>query len=70
MAELHEGLCGNYPDGWTLAHCTYMQGYYCPTMKQDAENYVKRCDRYQRYASIPRVLFEALYLVTSHWLFT
>ena len=46
-----------------------MQGYYCPTMKHDAENYVKRCDRYQRYASIPRVLFEALNLVTSHWLF-
>ena len=39
-------------------------------MKQDAENYVKRCDRYQRYAPIPHVTSKALNPVTSHWLVT
>ena len=35
LAELHEGICGNYPSGLTLAHRAYTQGYYWPTMKQD-----------------------------------
>ena len=38
-------------------------------MKQDAKNYVKRCDWCQRYALIPRVPFEALNPVTSPWSF-
>ena len=28
LAELHEGVCCNYPSGRTLAHHAYMQGYY------------------------------------------
>ena len=35
LAELYEGVCGNYPSGLTLAHRAYTQGYYWPTMKQD-----------------------------------
>ncbi|KAL6319794.1 hypothetical protein AAG906_036854 [Vitis piasezkii] len=35
LAELHDGVCGNYPSGLTLAHRAYTQGYYWPTMKQD-----------------------------------
>ena len=69
MSELHEGVCGNHPGGWTLTHRAYMQGYYWPTMKHDAKNYVKRCDRCQRYATIPRVPSEVLNLVTSPWPF-
>ena len=38
-------------------------------MKQDAENYVKRCNRCQRYTPIPCVPYEALNLVTSLWSF-
>ena len=52
-----------------MTHRAYMQGYYWPTMKQDAKNYVKRCDRCQRYATIPRVPSEVLNLVTSPWPF-
>ena len=66
LVELHEGVCGNRSGGWTLAHHAYTQGYYWPTMKQDAKSYVKRCDRYQRHTPIPRVSFEALNQVTIH----
>ena len=66
MSELHEGVCGNRSGRRTLAHHAYAQGYYLPTMKQDAESYVKRCDRCQRHAPIPRVSFEALNQVTIH----
>ncbi|KAL6323362.1 hypothetical protein AAG906_029369 [Vitis piasezkii] len=39
------------------------QGYYWSTMRQDAKNYVKRCDRCQRYAPIPCMPSKALNLL-------
>ena len=45
------------------------QGYYWPTMKQNAEGYVKKCDRCQRHAPIPRMLFEVLNPITNPWPF-
>ena len=44
LAELYEGICGNHPGGRTLAHRAHTQGYYWPTMKSDAVDYVKKCD--------------------------
>ena len=38
-------------------------------MKQDIENYVKRCDRCQRYTPIPRMPSEVLNPITSPWPF-
>ena len=69
LAELYESVYRNHPGERTLAHHAYMQGYYWPTMKQNAENYVKRCDWCQRHAPIPHVPFEALNPVTSPWPF-
>ena len=40
LAELHEELCGNHPGGRTLAHRAHTQGYYWPTMRSDAVDYV------------------------------
>ena len=69
LAELHEGVCGNHIGERTLAHRAHSQEYYWPTMKQDAENYIKRCDRCQRHTPIPRMLSEVLKPVTSPWPF-
>ena len=52
LAELHEGICGNHPGGRTLAHRAHTQGYYWPTMRADAANYTRKCDRCQRLAPI------------------
>ena len=62
-------MCGNHADRRTLAHHAHSQGYYWPTMRQDVENYDKRCDRCQRYTLIPHMPFEVLNQVTSPWLF-
>ena len=51
LAELHERVCGNHSGGRSLAHRAHSQGYYWPTMKQDATAYVKKCDKCQRYGS-------------------
>ena len=53
----------------TLAHHAHSQGYYWPIMRQDAENYVKMCDRCQMYAPIPRMPSEVLNPITSPWPF-
>ena len=55
LAEFHEGICGNHPGGRTLAHRAHTQGYYWPTMKSDATDYVCKCDLCQRQAPILRL---------------
>ena len=52
LAELHEGICGNHTGGRTLAHRAHTQGYYWPTMKSDAVDYIKKCEPYQRMSPI------------------
>ena len=48
LLELHESICENHPGGRTLAHRAHTQGYYSPTMKSNASDYVKKCDPCQR----------------------
>ena len=69
LSELHEGVCGNHSRGRTLAHRAHSQGYYWPTMRQDAEIYVRKCDKCQKHAPIPHVPAEILNSVTSPWPF-
>ena len=69
LSELHEGVCDNHSGGRTLAHRVHSQGYYWPTMKQDAEIYVRKCDRCQKHAPIPHMPVETLNAVTSPWTF-
>ena len=69
LAELHEGICGNHPGGKTLAHRAHTQGYYWPTMKADAANYTKKCDRCQRLAPILKSSVQDLISISSPWPF-
>ena len=69
LAELYEGICNNHTRGRSLAHHAHSQGYYWPTMKQDVEGYVKKCDRYQRRAPIPRMPSKVLNPITNPWPF-
>ena len=69
LAELHEEVCGNHPDGITLAHKAHTQGYYWPTMRADVAAYVKKCDRCQRQALMSRMPTQDLATITSPWLF-
>ncbi|XP_074326820.1 uncharacterized protein LOC141664764 [Apium graveolens] len=45
--EIHEGIYGNHSGGGLLALKALRQGYYWPTMKEDAFKFVKACDRCQ-----------------------
>ena len=69
LAELHEGICGNYLGGRTLAHRAHTQGYYWPTKKSDAVDYVKKCDPCQRMSPILKSPMQDLVSISSPWPF-
>ena len=69
LVELHEGICGNHPGGRALAHRAHTQGYYWPTMKADAVDYVKKCDPCQRMSPVLKSPAQDLISISSPWSF-
>ena len=70
LVELHEGICGNHPGGRTLAHRAHTQGYYWPTGKIDAADYVKRCDPCQQMSPILKSPVQDFVSISSTWPFS
>ncbi|XP_022874149.1 uncharacterized protein LOC111392970 [Olea europaea var. sylvestris] len=54
LREVHEGVCGNYSGGLSLAQKILRRGYYWPTLKRDALEFVRKCDKCQRFFSVQR----------------
>ena len=54
LRELHEGIYGSHIIGSSLTLKTLRNGYFWPTMKVDAPDLVKRCNKCQRHAYVPR----------------
>ncbi|XP_048493061.1 uncharacterized protein LOC125493630 [Beta vulgaris subsp. vulgaris] len=50
IEEIHEGICGNHIGRKTLALKALRAGFYWPSMLADAQAYVKKCDKCQRFA--------------------
>ena len=69
LREVHEGICSNHASGYFLAQKIIRQGYYWPTLKQNAWEFAKKCDKCQRFAPIPRSHPEKLTAMTSLWPF-
>jgi transposase InsO family protein len=69
LKDIHEGECGNHTAGRSLYSKILRTGYYWPTMKQDAEEYAKKCDACQRHSNIYHQPAEPMYPVLSPWPF-
>ena len=52
LEEIHEGVCGNHSGGQSFAHKALTAGYYWPYMMTEAREYVKKCDKCQRFAPL------------------
>ena len=52
LNEIYDRVCGNHAWGQSLAHKALLQGFYWPTMKQDAADYMKKYDKCQRYSAL------------------
>ncbi|XP_052172158.1 uncharacterized protein LOC127788082 [Diospyros lotus] len=54
LKEIHAGHCDNHARALSLAQKALRQGFYWPTIKQDAIELVKRCDKCQMFAKVSR----------------
>ncbi|KAL2236614.1 UNVERIFIED_CONTAM: Retrovirus-related Pol polyprotein from transposon [Sesamum indicum] len=51
LQEIHEGNCGNHSGARSLAQKVTRQGYFWPTMMKDCKEFVRRCEKCQKFAS-------------------
>ena len=70
LQEIHEGICENHTGRQSLAYKALRQGYFWPTMKTDAMSFAKKCDKCQRFSSIPISRLKKLTSMTLPWPFT
>ncbi|KAI5355992.1 hypothetical protein L3X38_008887 [Prunus dulcis] len=69
LREVHNGVCGDHSGSRSLAYKVFRQGYFWPTMHQDANTLVKKCDKCQRFGNIPHIPAEPLTPIVSPWPF-
>ncbi|XP_050217341.1 uncharacterized protein LOC126668172 [Mercurialis annua] len=69
MKELHEGTCGAHDGASTLVRKALLQGYYWPTMKEQATTLVRGCWPCQQHALVPRKQASEMKPIGSAWPF-
>ncbi|XP_077223340.1 uncharacterized protein LOC143856945 [Tasmannia lanceolata] len=52
LQETHEGICGEHMGGKALAIKVLLRGLYWPTLRRDALDLVKKCERCQKFSPI------------------
>ncbi|XP_012846962.1 PREDICTED: uncharacterized protein LOC105966933 [Erythranthe guttata] len=52
LKEVHEGWCSNHEGARTIVQKLLRAGYYWPTMKMEATQYVRRCPNCQAHAIV------------------
>ncbi|KAM2020098.1 hypothetical protein ACFX1T_022826 [Malus domestica] len=67
IREIYEEVCRDHAGSRSLAHKAFHQGYYWPTLHQDAIRISRSCDKCQRYVTIPHSPLEPLTPMISHW---
>ncbi|CAL9011686.1 unnamed protein product, partial [Prunus brigantina] len=60
LREIHGGICGSHSGARSLAHKAIRQGYFWPSLHTDAQAFTQKCDKCQRFASIPQLPAEPL----------
>ncbi|XP_050222562.1 uncharacterized protein LOC126672651 [Mercurialis annua] len=52
LAEMHEGICGSHISHLALCGKAVLQGYYWPTLAQDAASLVQKCEKCQYHQNV------------------
>lgn len=69
LCELHEGVCGGHLGARSLSDHVINQGYYWPTLRRDAQDFVKKCHSCQIYGNVRRLPSIRQTLVAISWPF-
>ena len=66
---LDEEVATNKVERWTIQTDGFQTGYFWPTLQKDAKEFVKKCDKCQRFGNVQRIPFEKLMTIASPWPF-
>ncbi|XP_020699658.2 uncharacterized protein LOC110111927 [Dendrobium catenatum] len=69
LREVHSGICGEHLGGRALAQKIQRQGFYWPTMKQDALELVQKCNSCQVHANLTHLPAIEISTLQSPWPF-
>jgi len=69
LEEVHEGIAIQHLGGQALARKLLRAGYYWPTMENDVMEYVRRCEKGQRYGDVFNAPLFKLSAHTTNWSF-
>ncbi|XP_024195735.1 uncharacterized protein LOC112198870 [Rosa chinensis] len=68
LTMIHAGECGNYSSARSLANRTMRQGYFWPTLDDDARRVSRSCHKYQQYADLPHAPEKPLSIIIGPWI--
>ncbi|XP_057418426.1 uncharacterized protein LOC130712618 [Lotus japonicus] len=69
MTNVHEGVCASHIGGRSLASKVLRAGFYWPTIRKDCAEFVRKCEKCQVFADLPRAPPEQLVTISSPWPF-
>ena len=69
LEEVHGGICGDHMGAKSLVRKIMRAGYFWAIMQQDAADFVKKCDKCQRYRNVQQVPREKMMTISSPWPF-
>ncbi|XP_057452622.1 uncharacterized protein LOC130744455 [Lotus japonicus] len=65
MIEVHEGVCASHIGGRPVASKVLRAGFYWPTVRKDCAEFVRKCEKCQVFADLPRAPPEQLATISS-----
>ena len=65
LEEIHKGVCGDHAGPRSLVSKVVKTGYFWPTMQVDARDFVRKCDKCQRFGNVQRLPAETLTTISS-----
>ena len=69
LEEIHEGICEDHAGPRSLISKVIRMGYFWPTLQNDAKEFVKKCDKCQRFGNIQRIPSKKQMTIASLWSF-
>ncbi|XP_062118806.1 uncharacterized protein LOC133832486 [Humulus lupulus] len=69
LYEKHEGERGNHASWPSTTRKATRQGYYWPSMENDASDFLKKCDKFKRHTNYSRKPPNELTSLTNPWSF-
>ena len=69
LKEIHEGIYGDHAGLRSLISKVIRTSYFWLTLRKDAKEFVKKCDKCQRFENVQRIPSEKLTTISSPWSF-